>query len=823
MAGNDVTINIKAKDQTGTTLSKVSSTLLGINQALMLVRTASDLAKKALEFSKEGAQLEYLGIKFNNLAVSVGTTADVLMDDLHKATSGMVSDAELMASAGDFMALGLAKTRDEVVRLATVAGQLGMNMNQLVLTLTNQTTMRFDALGVSVDGFKERVKALEDAGMDANEAFTEAFLQQAEAQIERVGSVADTTAGDIAVMEAAIKNMGDAAKVALAEGIAPLFEKMTEKRETKNAFNELADQYQSLISSGYIDELNTLLSDQGYNAKYSDESIRALNIVLASFTDELYLLEQGFTAADGSGAEFANQVRELKSQFGEGIFSGSVTQNVIDYYVELQNATGATEDLTNATIGADLAMKSYNDALLFTLASQGLTADQAYDLAVKMGMVDQKTVYATEKQADFKAMLDDGAISLDTYNALVKGLADYLNGLPNSKDVLVNVKFKYTHSGMPSPYIPSGITSVGQDINIVPEAAGGPVFAQAAAAGAGAYWVGEVGPELFIPAQDGRILSNSDSMRAVGAASGPNQFYDIDDLYDVMNKIAENTEELVTPNSRFFQSLASVSIMPNALSRGFREDANASYFAGLPANWLSARKGSDDIRLGLDYSVANMKPALGPQPEQTGNYWQDFVEYWLWNAGTPPPMEDIYAMYEEFGNMLFTPTQGEFVGHRSAMQQIRDYFDMMGEYGFNWDDSSECWKFTPTIEDNLSLAWALQNAQFNYEQAYRATDVPFDQTSLYQSFVNAFNVDPNTMMSGPAYTAPSGEMLMGTNMTLSQLESAYQDYKNPTAQPSSGGIIVNVTINSDINTADEQFVERTLTPYITKAIREAQR
>ena len=48
------------------------------------------------------------------------------------------------------------------------------------------------------------------------------------------------------------------------------------------------------------------------------------------------------------------------------------------------------------------------------------------------------------------------------------------------------------------------------------KAAGGPVYAQSAAGGAsalsGAYWVGEVGPELFIPSQDGRILSNSDSM-----------------------------------------------------------------------------------------------------------------------------------------------------------------------------------------------------------------------------------------------------------------------------------------------------------------------
>ena len=72
--------------------------------------------------------------------------------------------------------------------------------------------MRFDALGVSVDGFKEKVKALEETGMDADAAFKEAFLQQAEAQLERVGSAADTSAGKIARMEAAIANMSNAVK-----------------------------------------------------------------------------------------------------------------------------------------------------------------------------------------------------------------------------------------------------------------------------------------------------------------------------------------------------------------------------------------------------------------------------------------------------------------------------------------------------------------------------------------------------------------------------------------------------------------------------------
>ncbi len=246
MANSTLTIIIKALNQSSDDLAKVKSDIEGVDKAgdnaskkgvnafsaglSSLIKTAGIVAAglagvkaafdKVYEAAREGADLEYSATRFDNLATSIGTVSDALLTDLRDATSGMVSDSELMASAADFMGLGLAKTHDEVVRLATVSGALGMNMNQLVLTLTNQTTMRFDALGVSVDGFKEKVKALEDAGMSASEAFTEAFLQQAEEQIEKVGSKADSSASSFDKLEAAQKNYSDAIK----QSITPIGE-----------------------------------------------------------------------------------------------------------------------------------------------------------------------------------------------------------------------------------------------------------------------------------------------------------------------------------------------------------------------------------------------------------------------------------------------------------------------------------------------------------------------------------------------------------------------------------------------------------------------
>ncbi|MBX3005944.1 MAG: hypothetical protein KF821_09000 [Anaerolineales bacterium] len=202
--------------------------------ALGAVAAAGAAAKKVFDLGKEGAQLEYQAQKFDRLALSAGTVSDVLLRDLRAATRGMYSDAQLMGAAGDFMALGLAKTHDEAVRLSAVASALNMNMNQLVLTLTNQTTMRFDALGVAVDGFDTKLNALVASGMSANDAFTEAFLQQAEEQIERVGHAADSTLGSFQRLEAQGSTAWERLRVNLARSTAPIADDMADTLEVVN-------------------------------------------------------------------------------------------------------------------------------------------------------------------------------------------------------------------------------------------------------------------------------------------------------------------------------------------------------------------------------------------------------------------------------------------------------------------------------------------------------------------------------------------------------------------------------------------------------------
>jgi hypothetical protein len=383
-------------------------------------------AEQFYQLAREGAELEYTASKFDRLTESINTTTEALMVDLKEATDGTMSEMALMASATDFMTLGLAKSHDEVVRLTTVSSQLGMDMNQLVLTLTNQTTMRFDALGVAVDGFDEKVKALKDSGMDANEAFTEAFLQQAEEQIAKVGSVTDESIGSFMRLEAAWQDIVAEGKKNLvpvvadiAEGFATLLTRIPDNEDALYKLNQelmngkiTHDEYKTAVDN-MLDSLHISIDEHGN----LEAEMRGAEDATAALSDKTGLYSEA--------AYYAALQTQLWKADSEAITTAFGEQNE------------ALIQLEDITLDATLAMKNYTEALLFSIASQGLNADQAMILAEAMGLVDEKTVYATEKTNIYRQMLRDGKIDVETYSSLIATLGSTLDGLP--KDVNIDI------------------------------------------------------------------------------------------------------------------------------------------------------------------------------------------------------------------------------------------------------------------------------------------------------------------------------------------------------------------------------------------------
>ena len=479
----------QAGKKSSSMFSDMSGALVAVGVAAGAVGAGLMVAKKAFEFGKEGAQLALTEERFNRLAVSIGTTGDALMKDLGPAMGGMISKAEMMGAATDFMSLGLVKSHDEAIRLANVSGQLGMNMNQLVLTLTNKTTMRFDALGVKVDGFKEKVKELEKQGLSAEEAFNEAFLQQAEQQLELVGSAAGTAAGQFSVFEANIKNSMDEMKLGIMNALLPVIEAMNEYVVAQDALANALD-------AG-------VMTQKEYNKSQM-------------------LLAQGVDITTQATEELAREVEEAEEAMRAATSEASSFDAAM--LLAAESGDGLTESVDEAgstIMTANEAMKKYTETLLFNIAAASLTAEQALILATQMGLVDEKTVFAYESIAILNAELARTG-DIEEYNRNVLMLRGNLDSLPRNITIKIGMQISTFGKGMsltgtgatqwptiplpavqgpplppPAPGSLEGKLKPGL-------AAGGPVTAGSP------YIVGERGsPEMFVPDSDGTIYNRN--------------------------------------------------------------------------------------------------------------------------------------------------------------------------------------------------------------------------------------------------------------------------------------------------------------------------
>jgi hypothetical protein len=184
----------KLNQEATTAPGKMKAAFGGLNTTMLAAGVAiagvSVAAKQMYATLREGAQLQTIELRFDKLSESIGSTADSMLGKLRDATKGMISDMDLMSSASQIMSLKLADNEGQVTRLATVVGTLGWDMQQVILTFANMSTMRLDALGLSVEEVKTKAKELEAAGMSAQEAFKEAVILAGEARLD-VGGVSE--------------------------------------------------------------------------------------------------------------------------------------------------------------------------------------------------------------------------------------------------------------------------------------------------------------------------------------------------------------------------------------------------------------------------------------------------------------------------------------------------------------------------------------------------------------------------------------------------------------------------------------------------------
>ena len=499
----DVKIRVFSEDQTKKELSSVDKGLKALAVGIAAVTAATVLFKKGFEFAEQGAELLLVDRRFQRLAKTINTTAEALSRDLQDAMGGIVSQTEALALGTDLLSLGLVKSSEEASRMAAVVGQLGMDMNQLVLTLTNQTTMRFDALGVSVDGFKDKVKALEESGLSANEAFRLAFLEQAEEQVEKVGDIAETAAGQFRKLRATFKDWMDELKRSIAEAVLPLVESI-------NDTNDAIAVYDEALALNIITQ-REYVSAMGAQIGENEEFIEGAQDLVGIVNDAKDAIER---VAEIPPIDLASKlgIEEIQAELAN---------------LPSEEAKSSWKEWSDEAILRAAAVRSWLEAIDFGEIT-GAEAEDFLNLLEQGGASEEELADATAAIDNFNTAGGNMATAMDNINKEVKPTITVVA----QGDTLSDIAAKYGTTiasilNMNPDITDPNLISVGQTITVrstvsfagepTPQAGGGPLTDFSL--------VGEQGPELIvngfvIPANQTRKLLAQGLVPGMGFQDG---------------------------------------------------------------------------------------------------------------------------------------------------------------------------------------------------------------------------------------------------------------------------------------------------------------
>lgn len=418
---------------------------------------AAMAAREAWQLLGEGAELEAAEDRFGRLAESIGSTSDSMMTRLRDATKGMATDAELVASASEIMSLGLQDTEDGVVRLATVAGNLGWDMQQVIMTMANNSTMRLDSLGLSIEDVQTKMRALEEQGIDADKAFDLAVIEAGEEKYRLLGDAADTTAGKMKIFETAIRNAQDEFKLELvggfAEGLGDTAEEAARSAENIEALTGAAGRFFGTLAGNILGDLGNqlttreilnqasalgLLTDREADYLFAAEKSGRITAEqaqqlenLRTQVDQLNNLSDSWMRASEATGEYAVNVGRALSDVEAGIISASGSQ------LEWQNILSVTN--TQVEAGAEYLNKMAWEAAMLGVQAEGAGISLAEQLAPALHTI----VYEGE----------EAAAGIERLNAEL----DKLSG--RTVEAHVNLKQQYYAAGgdftntQPSPYV----------------------------------------------------------------------------------------------------------------------------------------------------------------------------------------------------------------------------------------------------------------------------------------------------------------------------------------------------------------------------------
>lgn len=409
--GDTVEDTGKGAKNAGMRFTELASQLSVAKQAFSAV---AGVAKVAYSTISEGAALNQAQSQFENLAGSIGTTAESIDTKLKAATNGMMSQAERMSGASQIISLGLAQNEEDVVRLAKATGTLGLDMQQVILTFANNSKARLDALGLSVEGVTQKAAELEAQGFKGD-AFDEAVLIGLEEKMTLLGDASETTAGQLKRLESDWADLTNQAKQYAATVAGPVVASLTRNLDQFALLKDALEK--GIITQGEYNKAVYVL-DEEQRAGFIEETTRAMeayNEVVTISADEMERLAPAIMEA-------ADADRILTGELEKG------TQEIV----------ARTEEAVRGAGG----MEAYRMGVERSLSTEEAMAVSAANTAAAINAVNEATGPATAGIGGMASQLTgatDAAGNLLTPLQEIQAAMDALNQEQTAAENIINL------------------------------------------------------------------------------------------------------------------------------------------------------------------------------------------------------------------------------------------------------------------------------------------------------------------------------------------------------------------------------------------------
>jgi len=481
----EVNIFVKAKDQASQTLSGIGKSVGGLKDMVGGLGFAAPLAIGAVgaavgKLAWDAMELEPTRITFDNLTKSIGSTADAMLKELHPATMGVVSDADLMKSANKLISMGLAGSAEEAAKLSKMAVTLGTAMGkqatpameEFALMLANQSIPRLDTFGISAGKVRERINELMEAdkALTREQAFMAAVMEQGEISMERVGDVSETTTVKMQRIHTAVDNL----KIGIGDLLIPVLDgAATAFLDLQGGIRKAKEELQSLKDSTY-DEVETaeeyakaIIKATETTGRYSEVTGGAAREVLQMRLEHEHAvksvdklaggMDNFLEAASNLDAEMAI-TKELAegtaAAFGDWAISLDAVQKAIkgqeDYEEALKNGIAYARDLGLEEAERALQLE-YSVEILKKVGKEGKIAF-IDDLLESAGLFGMELDTSNIKVEDLHGQIEGIGGAMNEPIGKVQAFRTDWESLRDREVQLdVRIDYYYEHHGIPGP------------------------------------------------------------------------------------------------------------------------------------------------------------------------------------------------------------------------------------------------------------------------------------------------------------------------------------------------------------------------------------